>query len=574
MALAAPSDDAVNCRLVVPADPLTAKGLATPYELLGPCHETDPGTAAFVQGTVLDPATGAVSVYDPLVVDRGKRPAVRPVEPKLPAGAVVGLWFGFNGDTLTLQGTGNSLAAGRCVNGLDKSTFGQYAYCNAPAFFAAADSAITAGTLKIPPLGTAADGRPCPTTRDFSLVDQDQSDNVTSTYLFLDNGLTAQNTSANEAALSGAGAKILANGSDNALLDDFVDPALGCTPYTAPDLAQPGHLETSLALNELQAARLQAAPAALVPPNDPMVLVNGKVSLDKTNLYRAGVGQPPVNAPAESGAAYCTDIVQVGPARLQLDEAFTKRGSSPDSAAATNLFTFLAQRLAGSFDDLGCAKLIKRPNPVKVRTDAAGVAIGATFTPPVTQAPTPPVVAQPPSQAATPTPTRTRAPSLRPSVSVSASASHGAAGAPTKSPAVAASPAAPVQQAAQPPVPPQPTAPITMRVPAPAGPATHPSHTAQPVEPTTPTESSAAPADPGAPGDSSSPVAFPSGGPSTVIGLHHPAPKSSSNGLTAPRTLLALSGGVLFLGTGIRVFQRVRRQEEPAHRPRAWTVDD
>src|SRR5205823_13290258 len=78
MAFAAQDTAASTCTPVVPADPLSAKGLATPYELAGPCHETNPDTAAFVQATILDPATGAVSVYDPLVVDRGKRPAVAP----------------------------------------------------------------------------------------------------------------------------------------------------------------------------------------------------------------------------------------------------------------------------------------------------------------------------------------------------------------------------------------------------------------------------------------------------------------------------------------------------------------
>jgi hypothetical protein len=277
MALAGSADE-TTCTLVVPADPLTAKGLATPFELLGPCHESDPDTAAFVQGTVLDPATGALSVYDPLVVDRGKVPAVAPTVPKLPAGAVVGLWFGFNGDNLLLRGTNGSLDKAACVTGLGRSHFGQFAYCHAKAFFDAAQAAMSAGRLQVPPIGTAADGLPCPTVRDFSLVDMDQSDNVTSTYLMLRDGTTAQNTAANEAALATMGAQIVLNGSDNALLDDFVDPALGCTPFTAPDLAQPGRLTTSLALNELQAARFQAAPAALVPVNDPMTVVDGKFS--------------------------------------------------------------------------------------------------------------------------------------------------------------------------------------------------------------------------------------------------------------------------------------------------------
>ena len=107
-----PASDEVDCTLVVPADPLSAPGLATPYQLLSPCHEADPGASAFVQATIVDPATGQLSVYNPVVVDQDAKPAAAPVVPKLPVGAVVGIWFGFNGDNLTLQGTGGSLSAG------------------------------------------------------------------------------------------------------------------------------------------------------------------------------------------------------------------------------------------------------------------------------------------------------------------------------------------------------------------------------------------------------------------------------------------------------------------------------
>src|SRR5690349_688969 len=33
------ADATVDCTLAVPADPLSAQGLATPYRLLAPCHE-------------------------------------------------------------------------------------------------------------------------------------------------------------------------------------------------------------------------------------------------------------------------------------------------------------------------------------------------------------------------------------------------------------------------------------------------------------------------------------------------------------------------------------------------------
>ena len=107
-----------NCTLIVPANPLTAQGLATPYQLTatdpaaGPCDESNNNQTAFVQGAVLNAGTGQISIYDPLVVNAGTQPAVAPVVPTLPAGAVVAVWFGYNGNTLTLAGADQNLTTG------------------------------------------------------------------------------------------------------------------------------------------------------------------------------------------------------------------------------------------------------------------------------------------------------------------------------------------------------------------------------------------------------------------------------------------------------------------------------
>ncbi|MFC1436493.1 hypothetical protein ACEZDB_38250 [Streptacidiphilus sp. N1-3] len=356
---AAPPEPNADCTLTVPANPLSAQGLATPYLLSatdrrqGPCHEADTAQSAFVQATVLDPATGALSVYDPLVIDKGSRPAAPPVRPKLPRHAVVGIWFGFNAGNLTLRGTGGSLSDGHCVNGLGRSLFSQFAYCNAPAFFRAANAAEHSGKLVVPPLGSGKDGRACMSTRDFGLIDQDQSDNVTTDYLATADGRTAQKNAANTAAL--AGASPLLNGSDNLLLIAFVDPALGCTPFTAPDLADPGQRVTSLGLDEIQAARFQTAPIALVPVNDPMVQVDGRTSRAKTNLYRAGVDMPPLSG-TDTGdpLAYCTSLETTGAQRINDDRRFFAPAVSPDNG--TSLFDFLTARLAASLTNLGCAQ--------------------------------------------------------------------------------------------------------------------------------------------------------------------------------------------------------------------------
>jgi hypothetical protein len=384
-----------NCTLIVPVDALSAQGLATPYQLLatdstaGECHEANTSQSAFVQAAILDPATGQISVYNPLVMDEGAVPAVAPVLPTLPANAVVAIWFGYNGDVLTLQGQQNdTLAAAGCVNGLTNSNFGQFAYCNAPILFTAAKRAIRRGQLKVPPLGVAADGRACPSVRDFFVVDQDQSDNLPTTYLITNMGM-AQFTQANLASFPGA--TPLGNPSDNRLVDQFLDGALACTPWKVPDLADPGQMVPALPLNELQARAYQRSPVALVPLGDPMALNHGAPDLAKVNAYRAGVDQPQAGfAYQASTTRYCRQMVRIAPARLLLDQPFLmpsatnpNQGLSPDPAAANSLFTFMAQRFIASYDILGCAALLQLPDPVSVTTDTQGVATAATINPAV-----------------------------------------------------------------------------------------------------------------------------------------------------------------------------------------------
>ncbi len=379
-----------NCTLIVPTNPLSAEGLATPYQLLatdptaGDCHETNKAQAAFVQAGIFDPATGQISIYNPLVVDQGGTPAMPPVIPTLPPDAIVALWFGYNGDTLTLQGADGVLSGAQCVNGIDGANFGQFAYCNARAFFHAAHRAIREAKLIIPPLGVAADGRPCPTVRDFYVVDQDQSDNLPTTYLVTTAGL-AQRTQANLALFPTA--TTLGNPSDNRLVDVALDGALNCTPWKAPDLADPGQMIPALPLNELQARALQRSPVALVPAGDPMTRTTGKSDLVKVTAYRRGVDQPPVHYPFQAETArYCRHMLRIAPARMLQDQSFLMpdaahptRGLSPDPTVANSLFTFMAQRFVASYDILGCANRVRIPDPVSLTVGGQGVTTAATI---------------------------------------------------------------------------------------------------------------------------------------------------------------------------------------------------
>jgi hypothetical protein len=379
-----------NCTIVIPDAPLTAAGLATPYQLKAtdpsdgiPCEQTNSGSSAFVQAAIFDPATGQISIYNPLVVSQDDpTPAAPSVVPTLPAHAIVALWFGFNGDNLTQEGAhAGVLKANNCVNGAGDGVFGQYSYCNAVAFFRAANRAIRTGRLQVPRLGFARDGLPCPTVRDFYVVDQDQSDNLPVTYLISAGGQLAQNTQVNKNTLTNS--TVLGNPSDNGLLDRFLDPALGCTPWKAPDLADPGQQVPALALNELQARFRQEFPVARIPAGDPMVLdSDGTKNLAKLNAYRRGVDQFMVSGFWQASTArYCRNMLRIAPARLLLDKALLQ-GPSPVADDADSLFNFLAQRFVASYDILGCGDLTSVADPISVTTDVNGVAISARISPP------------------------------------------------------------------------------------------------------------------------------------------------------------------------------------------------
>jgi hypothetical protein len=392
----------VNCDIVVPANPLSAKGLATPYQLTGPggmtpaqsgCTMTNAANlGAFVQATILNPANGQLAVYDPLVITQGTTPAVAPTVPTLPRNAVVTIDFGFNGTDLTQVGaTANALQEGDCVNGTPGSVFGQVSFCNGTNFFNTAHQMEAEGRLKVPSEGTSTKivasggnlgtGQDCPVTHNFDMIDQDPSDNVTTEYLLNPaTGQTAQDTASNAGNI--AGSTLLLNGSDNTLLDLFMDPVLGCTPFEAPDLANNDQPTSSQALDELLAEKNAPTLNALVPENDEMVLNgNGDMDVAKDNLYRSEVGQAPISAAnnkVDSPAMYCQNMINVQTPFLAANQTLLATGQSPVTGTGDNLLTFLANRLSMSFTNLGCQNF-GLTNPVTVTLNGAGAAVAATF---------------------------------------------------------------------------------------------------------------------------------------------------------------------------------------------------
>jgi len=411
----------VNCDIIVPANPLSAQGLATPYQLTGTdgmtpiqsgCQMSNAANlGAFVQATILNPATGQLSVYDPLVITQGTTPAVAPTVPTLPANAIVTIDFGFNGTDLTQVGaTAGALRQGRCVDGQGGTIFGQVSFCNGINFFNAAQRLERDGKLQVPSEGISSkivptggrlgSGRACPVTRNFDMIDQDPSDNVTTEYLLNPaTGQTAQDTTSNAGNIPGS--MLLLNGSDNTLLDLFMDPVLGCTPFQVPDLANNDQPTSSQALDELLAEKNEPRIPALVPENDEMTL-NGNGDLDaaKTDLYRAEVGQTPINGSNsrfDSPAMYCQNMVNIQTPFLAANQTLLATGQAPVTAVGDNLLTFLANRLNMSFTNLGCQNF-GLTNPVTVSLNSSGAAVAATFN-------TTPQTATN-SQATTTTPTR------------------------------------------------------------------------------------------------------------------------------------------------------------------------
>ena len=300
--------------------------------------------------------------------------------------------FGFNGTDLTQVGaTPNALQQGSCINGQQGSVFGQVSFCNGVNFFNTAFGLEREGVLRVPSEGTSntivptggrlGTGTDCPVTRNFDMVDQDPSDNVTTEYLLNPaTGQTAQDTTANTANM--ANSTPLLNGSDNTLLDRFLDPVLGCTPFQVPDLANNNQPTSSQALDELLSAKNQPRTAALVPENDEMVL-NGNDQFDaaKVNLYRSEIGQAPIsvqNNQTSSPAMFCQNMVNIQTPFLAANQTVLATGQSPVAGVGDNLFTFMANRLSMSFVDLACANF-GLTNPVTVTLNSAGVAVAATF---------------------------------------------------------------------------------------------------------------------------------------------------------------------------------------------------
>src|SRR4249920_697772 len=154
----------MNCTVSVPANPLTAQGLASPWVLGDGCTWANGGTeGVFIDATILAP-NGQLQVYNPVVINQGTTPAVAPTATTIAAGSQVILSVGYNGNALALVGPG--ARQGNCIDAFGNSLIDQTPQCNAVSFYRMANAEIRRGTLKIPATGTGRDGQACQSTRD------------------------------------------------------------------------------------------------------------------------------------------------------------------------------------------------------------------------------------------------------------------------------------------------------------------------------------------------------------------------------------------------------------------------
>lgn len=346
-----------TCNLIIPNDPLTSIGLATPY-IYEDCDQLNPDQSSFVEAVIINKLTSNIRIYTPLIINKDMTPLVPPVVPYLDPNDVVGIWFGSNADILIINNDNNNI----CVNGgLPGDYFGQVAACNAELFFLTVDQLVQNNVLKIPEFAIGFNGYLCPGVRSFSVVDMDQSDNVVSRYIVVEEKDIVQYSQDNLMLFCNNVTRILTNPSDNRLLADFINPALGCVnTFVAPDISNNNITRTAQALLELQAYFYGFNNNALVPVNNPMVKTNGEYNLYKTNEFRKLVHQPVAPTIFQASPTdYCVNFLK-GLAQIILEQQYTVNFTSPNVDEAPNLFRFLLNRWYISFgpNGLNCSGLL------------------------------------------------------------------------------------------------------------------------------------------------------------------------------------------------------------------------
>ena len=221
-----------------PGEPAVGAGTGHPVPVTGACAMTagavrlHPGQrgqpGAFVQATILNTLSGQLSVYDPLVITQGTSPSSAPVVPTPPRG-VRGL------DRLRVQryGPHSSRRHGERPSAgqlRQRQRFSvrpgvvlqrdQLIQHRVPARARGQAGGAFGGNLRQDRRfwRQSGTGETCPTTRNFDMVDQDQSDNVTTLYL-LNPATGRPRRTPRLTRVTWPALSTLANGSDDILVD-------------------------------------------------------------------------------------------------------------------------------------------------------------------------------------------------------------------------------------------------------------------------------------------------------------------------------------------------------------------
>jgi hypothetical protein len=120
---------------------------------------------------------------------------------------------------------------------------------------------------------------------------------------------------------------------------------------------------------------------ALLPVNDPQLLVGGQFSIGKTNTFRMMNDQPLLLLSTNknrNAAQYCQDMINIQTPKLQLDATAEANFTSPVPTVGNNLATFMGARLSGSFANMNCQNFGLK-DPTTVTTDGNGVATAVTY---------------------------------------------------------------------------------------------------------------------------------------------------------------------------------------------------
>jgi hypothetical protein len=131
-----------------------------------------------------------------------------------------------------------------------------------------------------------------------------------------------------------------------------------------------------------------SAPSGIIPTTPSSLTCTGVTSaFVRTNQYRAAVNQPAADCTATTGATggpsdasvvtFCRKMftrVMPGdnsPADLLFSTDFPYFNQAANGPGGGNLFQFLGNRFAASYDLLGCASVFQLANPVNINNIAA-----------------------------------------------------------------------------------------------------------------------------------------------------------------------------------------------------------